>query len=1644
MKPIMKYIHYLVFIPLLFLYTFADAQVSVTSNDTVICQGGSATLHATAVAGGNCSSLGTLVTGLFDDNVVGPFNIGFSFCFYGQNYTQFYVGSNNWIGFSAGQTGTWVTTAIPNGTGNAPRNCIMAPWQDINPGLGGQVRYTTVGVAPNRKLVVTFCQIPMFSCTTISYTSQIICYEGTNIVETHIQDRQICATWNSGNAVHGIHNNAGTQAVVVPGRNNTAWAATNDGRRWTPTGAGAGCAATSTYALSTIPFAPVYSNVNIIWASFNSPGAPVQVGTGPSVTVSPTQTTTYRTYANSIGAGTATDSVVVTVDVQNVNIATTNIQCAGGAGGSMVASVPAYGSWDYIWTNSNGVPVFVQPNLNGPSTYNPPGAGIYACQVTDSLGCVFQAQDTIVDPPVLNVGLVTMDSLLCFGSTSGTFTVAATGGTPPYTYASVPALPNVGGIFGNVTGGFYDVTVTDSHGCTSNTQVSYYQVPQPFQVSLSQIVDVNCYGYNNGQINLTPSGGIPPYVFTMSGPVNQVNATGTFTDLPPGNYSIHAEDFFHCSYDFNLSISGPMTPLGASISYFAPVICYGDTTGQISVTCTGGTPPYTVSNSINTYPGNPAVFPDVFSGADEMLVVDANQCLVIVPYVMTQPSAPLDYTISAFNNVTCLPSIDGTISLNVTGGWPTNSIIYHFDLFDAGSNDTVASNNNGVFGNLSGGGYYIHITDSMGCVDTLSFTITSPDTLLMLSVDVHDDIVCHGDSSGYVAFSASGGFPPYQYFVDNVLVPNGIAGNLPPGAHTLTVKDSFNCSTDTIIVIIEPDLLQVTLATQDSVTCYGACNGQIQATAIGGNAPYTFILNGILSNNTGTFTGVCAGPYTVVVFDARGCSASFTYTMLQPAAPLATVEVLNDSVSCYGGSNGMLYVQALGGTPTYTYTITGQVNGYTATNQNGVFPGLAADDYDIQVTDHNLCTFTSTHTVGQALLPLQLTVSGTQNVICNGDTTGHICFNALGGTLPYTYQCSDNALVQPEGNLGSGPCFYGLNSGSYSIRVIDAYGCSVTQQASITQPPTGLTATATINPVKCYGGSDGTIAVNAVGGTPGYTYAINTNPFNFSTVFVFNNMNAGIYNVTILDANQCSFVLPIQVSQPLLPLSSQIINQVPLRCHDDTNACVTVAAIVNSGTPPYQYIYATDTTTSGLICNLGAGEYNVRVRDANGCVYIQPIEIPNPAKLEASFTESRNVTCFGGSDGMLKAQGIGGTPGTAPAPAYIYHWPGVAGNPLLPVVNGLIAQTYAMYVEDINQCVSDTIYATLTQPEELKTISVGQTDICIGNSTTLTINATGGTPGYVINWFPNGITPTPPISGSPLTVDPSRTTNFLVQVTDASGCKSIKDTIKITVHPLPTALFTTNPPIGCQGICVTFNDISLISSTTGDYISQSHWVYGDNTFETKTNPEHCYDKAGLYSVRLVSETNYGCKDTIEIQDVITVHPNPMPEFTYGPQPTTLIDPVIQFQVVELENNQYYWNLGDGTISSELNPIHTYADTGSYCVTLRQISENGCIDSLIKCVRIDPNYTLFVPNAFTPNGDQINDRFTIVGTYIAEYSLVVMDRWGQVMFTSASLDSHWDGMYNGEDAQEGVYTWQVKATDTSGKSHRKNGQVSLIR
>lgn len=199
-----------------------------------------------------------------DDTQQGPFNIGFNFCFFGQTYTQFWVGSNGWIAFSGGQPTTFTTQTIPTGNFLVPKNCIMGPWQDWHPGIGGQIRYQVQGVAPCRKLVVSWTNMPMFSCTTLQGTFHIVIHESSNLIENHIQNKPPCIQWQNGTATQGIHNAAGTVGIATPGRNSSQWTATNDAYRWTPNGP------TVTPTLT--------------WYQVGNPTA---LGTGPTLNVTP-------------------------------------------------------------------------------------------------------------------------------------------------------------------------------------------------------------------------------------------------------------------------------------------------------------------------------------------------------------------------------------------------------------------------------------------------------------------------------------------------------------------------------------------------------------------------------------------------------------------------------------------------------------------------------------------------------------------------------------------------------------------------------------------------------------------------------------------------------------------------------------------------------------------------------------------------------------------------------------------------------------------------------------------------------------------------------------------------------------------------------------------------------------------------------------------------------------------------------------------------------------------------------------------------------------------------------------------------------------------------------------------------------------
>ena len=172
---------------------------------------------------------GTLVTSV-DDAVYGPFNIGFTFCYWGNQYTQMYIGSNGWVGFSPGQPIAFTSQSIPSTNMFVPRNCIMGPWYDLNPGIAGAmpptpiqyIYYQMYGISPNRFMVVSWNNSPLYQCISLRGTQQIILFEDGRI-QNNILEKRVCAAWAGGTATQGLHNISGTQAIVVPGRNSSQW-----------------------------------------------------------------------------------------------------------------------------------------------------------------------------------------------------------------------------------------------------------------------------------------------------------------------------------------------------------------------------------------------------------------------------------------------------------------------------------------------------------------------------------------------------------------------------------------------------------------------------------------------------------------------------------------------------------------------------------------------------------------------------------------------------------------------------------------------------------------------------------------------------------------------------------------------------------------------------------------------------------------------------------------------------------------------------------------------------------------------------------------------------------------------------------------------------------------------------------------------------------------------------------------------------------------------------------------------------------------------------------------------------------------------------------------------------------------------------
>ena len=573
--------------------------------------------------------------------------------------------------------------------------------------------------------------------------------------------------------------------------------------------------------------------------------------------------------------------------------------------------------------------------------------------------------------------------------------------------------------------GEYSLTVTDAKGCSA-VFAPLAEVTEPPKLDLSlTATGVTCNGDANGTITVTASGGTMPYEYSRNGITYQ--GADVFTGLIKNTYTIFVRDAGLCKVSDTISVTEPNELQVASELRIDNNKCFGDSLGEIRIlSVVGGAGPYTYSiDNGNTY-FNTAIFQNLGAGSYQTVVKDASGCLAMGNNNLINQPSRIRITNYAQVDITgCYESANGKIALEATGG----TGVKKYSLDGSGSNLT------GIFNNVMGGDHVITITDANSCVRDTVVILDRPDPIILTSVTLTDIEGCNGGTNGAVELTASGGTGALQYAIDGGAFGATTQFNaLAAGDHILSVKDAANCQKDTTVHLSEPQAITISSITPANITCSGYDDGSVTVAASGGTAPYSFTLNpGSTANNTGAFTGLVPGTYTVEVDDSQGCGlvVSDSVVITEPAV-VSIDSVLTDTILCAGDDDARIRIFAKGGASPYQYSIDDEAT-YNASND---FAGLIPGTYYLSLEDANGCKkYIDTISFDEPA-PLTIVSQAVTDVnTCSGDSAGSITYELTGGTGAVEYSL-DGTGWQSDG------LFENLPGGDYTILTRDAVGCS--------------------------------------------------------------------------------------------------------------------------------------------------------------------------------------------------------------------------------------------------------------------------------------------------------------------------------------------------------------------------------------------------------------------------------------------------------------------------------------------------------------------------------------------------------------------------------------------------------------------------
>lgn len=1016
------------------------------------------------------------------------------------------------------------------------------------------------------------------------------------------------------------------------------------------------------------------------------------------------------------------------------------------------------------------------------------------------------------NPPCANFTItLTADSITCNGLSDGAAHAVITGGSGNFTYDWAGASTPAGEGTPNVTGlgpGSVSIKVTDNvSGLFCFCFVSIGTPDALFDYQVSNTAP-KCFGDCNGSVSIGVAGGTGPYTYSWTG---GLGTSTVATNVCDGSYVATVTDYHNCKATTNIIVKQPDLLIAPGDSTM--ISCFGACDGKASVNVSGGTTPYIY----DWLPGSPVgdgtanvtklcPSPPIYS----CNVTDKNLCKATFTTTITEPKI-LTLALTGIN-ASCGGICNGKATATITGGTAPYTYVW-----SNGSTTTTTGLTNGIIGLCaSTTAYSVTVTDKNGCTKTASITITEPAALniVITGTNVNCFGACDGSATAVVTGGSGGNI--YNWTPGNPIGDSTLSiYNLCLGGYALTVRDKNGCTAADSVIITQPNLL-IPNPTVTAVSCSGVCDGIVTAAPAGGTAPYTYKWNpGPPASANPTLTGLCAGNYSLLVTDKKGCDTVQTVSVTQP--PLLVINTTQTNVLCNGACNGKANVTASGGTGA-TYTYAWAPGGQTTASVSNLCPGT----YTVTVTDSKGCTKTKTVIITQPnpIISALTATSISCNSVCNASISGVVnggtptykflwapggetilpIINKCAGTYTLTIEDGNGCIkkdsvtiAQPtaivfnstpksvscfglcDGYIttiaggGQAPYSYSWSPGgqttkdifnqcpgTYTVTVTDKLMCTKSNVVTIL-PVTQLFANPSlINNASCAGSCDGSVTATPSGGTPPYnSYSWNPSGSINPTV---TNLCQGTYSVTVKDANNCSSTQAVTITQPT-PLNATISGST-----SSCNVCTgTATVIATGGLKPYTYSWApsgqTGATATGLCPNT---TYTVTIKDSKGCTSSASVTILQTITINIT-TSSTVLSCVGSCDGIASANASGGT-----AP-YKYLWDGPGGPRKDQTVTGLCIGSYTVTVVDTVGCFNTNI-VTFTNPPPLTLTTLITNPTCASSCNgTATASPVGGTGAYTYLWMPSGQitkTATGLCAGT-----------YTLTVTDSKNCKTTSSVV---------------------------------------------------------------------------------------------------------------------------------------------------------------------------------------------------------------------------------------------------------------------------